>query len=102
MIIILTGTNGAGKGTLLGFFVNRGFKHYSMSGFSIEEVKRQNLDVNRDNTRLVANDLRKNFGPAYISEELYKKALIDGGNVVIEAVRSPGELDPFIDKSDIF
>jgi dephospho-CoA kinase len=40
---------------------------------------------------LVANDLRKTNGPSYIAEELYKKALEEGGNGVIESIRNLGE-----------
>lgn len=101
MIIILTGTNGAGKGTMLKFFKDKSFMHYSMSGFIIQEVRRRNLEVNRDNTRKVANDLRERNGPSYISRTLYEYALQTGGNIVIEAMRCPGELEPFLNQSGV-
>ena len=60
MIIIgITGTLGAGKGTIVDYMVNNlNFVHYSVRGFISEEIKRRGLEVNRDNLTAVANDLR--------------------------------------------
>ena len=91
MILGITGTNGAGKGTVVEFFKAHGFAHFSNSGLIIEEIERRGLPVNRDNTRLVANDLRKKFGPAYLVEENYARASAAGGDAVIEALRVVGE-----------
>ena len=66
MIIGITGTLGAGKGTIVGFLKERGFSHYSVREFLIEEINRRGLEANRDSMILVANDLRANFGGSYI------------------------------------
>jgi dephospho-CoA kinase len=95
MIIIgITGTLGAGKGTIVEYLVNnRGFKHYSVRQFLIEEIEKKGLPVNRDTMTEVANNLRANHTSSYIIEQLYKKAVNSGGNAIIESIRTPGEVD---------
>lgn len=93
MIIGITGTNGAGKGTVVDYLVENGFKHYSGRGFITEEIQKRGLPVNRDNTRLVANDLRQQHGPAYIAESLYARAQATGGDAIIESIRAVGEAE---------
>ena len=69
----ITGTLGAGKGTIVDYLVkNRGFVHYSVRAFLTEEIKRRGLEVNRDTMAMVGNDLRAKHTPSYIVEELYK------------------------------
>jgi dephospho-CoA kinase len=94
VIIGITGTLGAGKGTLVDYLVNeKGFVHYSVRDFLIREIQRQGLQVNRDSMTQVANKLRAQHSPAYIIEELYKEASISGKNAIIESIRTPGEVD---------
>lgn len=87
MIIGITGTNGAGKGTVVDYLVEKGFTHYSAREFITEEIQERGLPVNRDNTRLVANSLRQEHGPAYIIESLYRRAQATGGDAIIESLR---------------
>lgn len=93
MIIGITGTNGSGKGTVVDYLVEKSFAHYSMSGVIIEEIKKRGLAVNRDNTRLVGNNLRKTHGPAYLVETNYERAMQAGGDAIIEALRAIGEAE---------
>lgn len=95
MIIIgITGTIGAGKGSLVDYLVKKyNFSHYSVRTFLEEEIQRRGLPNNRDSMVLVSNDLRATHHPGYIIEELYKKALILGKNSVIESIRTVGEID---------
>jgi len=93
MIIGITGTLGAGKGTVVEFLRERGFEHYCVTSFISEEVVRRGLILNRDNLVFVANDLRAKFGPGYIVEQLYKKAKEKGGDTIIESLRCPGEIE---------
>ncbi|RLD88152.1 MAG: hypothetical protein DRJ09_08920 [Bacteroidetes bacterium] len=93
MIIGITGTIGAGKGTIVDYLKeNRGFKHYSARDFISEEVVKRGLPVNRDTLTATANDLRKNFSPHYVIEQLFYRAQQQGGDAVIESVRTPGEI----------
>ena len=93
MIIGITGTLGSGKGTVVEFLKERGFEHYSMSGFIAEEIKRRGMPVNRDTLTDVGNDLRKQFGPTHIGGTLLKRAKETGGNAVIESLRAVGEVE---------
>lgn len=94
MIIIgITGTLGAGKGTIVEYLVQKmGFQHFSVRGFISEEILRRGLAVNRDTLTLVANDLRANHSPSWIVDQLFTQALKTGKNCVIESIRTPGEV----------
>ncbi len=94
MIIGITGTNGAGKGTVVEYLVTqKGFKHYSARKFFTEELNLRGLPVNRDTMTEVANDLRTKFGPSYFTEQAIARAEKEGGDVVIESIRSVGEAE---------
>jgi dephospho-CoA kinase len=94
MIIGITGTNGAGKGTAVDYLVEKkGFAHYSVREFLLEEVKRRGLPEDRSSLREVANDLRKEYGPSYVGEQLLERANLIGGDAVIESVRTIGEAE---------
>lgn len=94
MIVIgITGTLGAGKGTIVEYLKTRGFGHFSARDFIVEEVERRGLAVNRDTINMTANSLRQAHGPAYIIESLYKKAAATGNNTVIESLRVIGEVE---------
>jgi len=93
LIIGITGTLGAGKGTIVDYLVKtKDFLHFSARAFVTEEIVRKHMIVNRDSMRLVANDLRKKHSPSYIIDELYKMAQASGKNSIIESVRTPGEV----------
>lgn len=96
----LTGTNGAGKGTVVEYLVTKGYRHFSVGGFLKEEIKRRGMPVNRDSMTEVANDLRQRFGPSYIVEQLFLEAQRRGQNCVIESIRTPGEVEFLKKQSD--
>lgn len=95
MIIIgITGTIGAGKGTVVDYLIkSKNFKHFSARGLLIEEIEKRGLENNRDSMVAVGNDLRENFGPGYIAEELFKRACESGDNAVVESLRTVGEIE---------
>lgn len=103
MIIIgITGTLGAGKGTIVEYLVNhKGFRHFSVREFLIEEIKKRKLEINRDTMSWIANHLRKKYSSAYIIEQLFNKALQCKKNSIIESVRSIGEVE-FLRSKDNF
>src|SRR3989344_3666535 len=97
MIIGITGTLGAGKGTVAKYLVERhNFMYLSVRNFLAAEVLRKGLIVNRDTITATANDLRAKHGPGWIVEQILDKALgqtkaLRQRDVVIESIRSVGE-----------
>ncbi|MCL2435611.1 MAG: AAA family ATPase [Lentimicrobiaceae bacterium] len=92
-IIGITGTIGAGKGTIVEYLVkNYGFQHYSVRNYLIQEAQKQNLPLNRDTYVMLANRLREIHAPSFIIDELYKEAAKNGENAIIESIRTPGEI----------
>ena len=100
MIIGITGTNGAGKGTIVKVLIEKGFKHYSVRDYLIEEIELRGMEVDRNSMIFVANDLREKNSPSYIIEELYRRAERDEGDVVIESIRNVGEVKALKEKND--
>lgn len=92
-IIGITGTLGAGKGTIVDYLREHyGYKHYSVRQYLIEEATRRGMELNRDTFVVVANDLRAQHSPSYITDQLYLQAAENGENAIIESVRTPGEV----------
>jgi len=93
VVIGITGTLGAGKGTIVEFLKDKyGFSHYSVRDYLIEEIKKRKLKVDRDSMTMVANELRANNSPSYITDQLYLKAVSENKNCIIESIRTPGEI----------
>ena len=92
-IIGITGTNGAGKGTVVEILKLIGFRHFSAFDILIEVVNRLNMPQNRDSLIFVGNKLREEFGSEYVAEELIKKAQLSKGDAIIESIRTIGEVN---------
>jgi len=92
MIIGITGTLGAGKGTVVEYLMTKGLHHYSAREFITREIIKRGMLVNRDSMVRVANDLRAQHGPAYVIASLYEEAAAVGGDCVIESIRTSGEV----------
>lgn len=92
-IIGITGTLGAGKGTIVDYLTKeKGYSHYSVRAFITEEIIRRGMEVNRDTLTMVANDMRAKHSPSYIIDMLYQRAYEAGHDAVIESIRSTGEI----------
>ncbi len=101
LIIGITGTLGAGKGTIVDYLVReKGFAHYSARDFIVEEIKRRGLPVNRDTMTPMANELRETHGPSYIVDELYAKAISAAKDALIESIRAVAEAESLKEKSN--
>lgn len=92
IIIGVTGLNGAGKSTLADRLKHiHGFAHLSFRDFLTQRLEQQDIDVNRENMRNLANELRKEHGSSYILEQLLNHASESEQPVVIESIRTVGE-----------
>ncbi|HHN47923.1 MAG TPA: hypothetical protein ENN08_03155 [Bacteroidales bacterium] len=94
MIVIgITGTLGAGKGTMVDYLAReKGFEHYSVRAYLVEEIESRGMPVNRNSMVVVANDLRTCNSPSFVTDQLYERAMKSGKNCVIESIRTPGEV----------
>lgn len=103
MIIGITGTIGAGKGTIVDYLVEKyAFQHYSVRNFLIDEAEKRGLPLNRDVYVAIANELREQNSPSFITDQIHKIAITNGGNAVIESIRTPGEIESLRRKGDFF
>lgn len=100
-IIGITGTLGAGKGTIVEYLCkNYGYKHYSVRNFLINIINSKGEVPDRDSFVKTANDLREQYGPAYIIQQLYKQALQSKTNCIIESIRTLGEINSLKQQDD--
>ena len=104
MIIIgITGTLGAGKGTIVDYLVNRKkMIHLSVRAFLIREIEKLGLPNNRDSMTFLANKLRAENSPSFIIDELFKEALSQGKDAIIESIRTPGEIVSLREKGSFY
>jgi len=104
MIIIgITGTLGAGKGTVVDYLVGiKGFRHYSVREFLLTEIRKRGMPENRDSMFHLANELRARYSPSWVTDQLYNEAVASGQNCVIESIRTPGEADSLRSKGHFF
>lgn len=103
MILGITGTFGAGKGTIVDYLVkNKNFKHFSMGDYIAEQVKKDGKQVTRDSLMEKGNKLRAEHGPSFIAQELYKLAQKSGANCIIESLRTPAEVQILKGKGEFY
>jgi dephospho-CoA kinase len=103
IIIGITGTLGAGKGTIVDYLISHhGFRHFSVRGFLTDIISKKGLELNRDSMVLVANELRANHSPSYIAEQLLIQAEECGGKCIIESIRTVGEVTALKKKGNFY
>lgn len=102
-IIGITGTLGAGKGTIVEYLLNHhGFRHFSVRSFLSRRLAEKGLPIHRDNMVELANALRRERGPSAMAEILYEEAVSAGGDCIIESIRTPGEIDALSNKGNFW
>jgi hypothetical protein len=92
-VLGITGTNGAGKGTVVEYLSGKGYIHLSVGDYLSDMIKETGSIVNRDTLRETANQLRIKYGPAHIIEQLYMTAKKKKNNCIIESIRTVGEVE---------
>lgn len=90
MIIGITGTNGAGKGTVVDYLVkNKGFAHYSVRKYIEAEIEKRGMPLNRTSMNIVGNDMRERHGIDYWDKLIFGDARAQGArDIIIESVRN--------------
>ncbi|MCW5909299.1 MAG: AAA family ATPase [Chitinophagales bacterium] len=93
-IIGITGTLGAGKGTIVDYLTkHHGFLHFSVRGYLTKIIEQRGMELNRDSLVAVANELREKNTPSFIAEELFREAQQAGKDCIIESIRTVGEIN---------
>ena len=103
-IIGITGTLGAGKGTIVDYLTqHHGFQHFSVRGYLTKVIKAKGMEVNRDTLVATANELRAQNTPSFIVEELYREAKETGRDCIVESIRTIGahSIPEFIKKDSV-
>jgi len=101
LIIGITGTNGAGKGTVVDYLVQKkGFKHFSARAYITKLLEKEALKPDRENLINKGNELREKYGPSAITDLLYEGATKTGGDCIIESIRTVGEIESLKRKGD--
>ncbi|MDE5559185.1 MAG: AAA family ATPase, partial [Bacteroidales bacterium] len=101
VVIGITGTLGAGKGTVVDYIVSHlQFKHFSVRDFLTAEIQKNGLAVNRDSMTETANRLRAAHGASYIVDQLFEQAVAGGQNAIIESIRATAEVEALRKKAE--
>ena len=102
-IIGITGTLGAGKGTIVDYLTqHHHFQHFSVRAYLSAIIKAKGLEVNRDTLVATANELRAANSPSFIAEELYRQAKESGVDCIIESIRTVGEVNALHSKGNFY
>lgn len=101
MIIGLTGTNGAGKGTVAEFLKSLGYSYNSLSDAIRDELASLGLEASRENLIAAGNRLRETFGPAILAQRILQK-LDRENNHIVDSVRNPHEVEALRERNDFF
>lgn len=94
MILGITGTDGAGKGTVVDYLVHsKNFTHCSARAIWEQEFLNRGIESSRVNMRLVANEMRAQFGNDFLVTYYLKKIVEENlQDVVIESIRTIDEV----------
>jgi dephospho-CoA kinase len=95
MLIGITGTDGAGKGTVVEYLVKQhGYLHFSSRGLITRELLRRGLPTDRPHLRQQANELRATHGDDYLVQtaltSVREQALV---YMIIESIRAVAEAE---------
>jgi dephospho-CoA kinase len=95
LLIGITGTDGAGKGTVVAKLVEQwGFVHYSARALLLEKLIEQAHEPTRANMRLIANEMRAAYGNDYLVQHyLARRAVEKPPRCIIESIRAVAEAE---------
>ena len=104
MIIGLTGTYAAGKGTVAEYLIGKGFQYYSLSDELRLLLREKGIPATRDNLTSAGNQLRKKYGPAFLAELAIKRlrGAPSVASAVVDSIRNPGEIAALREFKDFY
>ena len=95
MILGITGTDGAGKSTVVAYLVEqKRFVHKHVRTMLLKEADKKGLPHDRESMRLVANMLRKDNGDDFVVRRFLDEAREERlTNVIVDSVRTIAEAE---------
>jgi len=102
-IIGITGTNGAGKDEVATYLVQKGFTHYSVRKYLVDELGRRGVSpIDRIAMIRLGTDLRGERGPEYfVSLFMAQAEKSNVSKIVIDSIRNPFEAQALKDAGGI-
>jgi len=101
MIIGLTGTLCAGKGTVSQFLKQRGFSYYSLSDTLREYLDSIGLERTRENLINTANELREKHGAGILARWVSEN-VGETENAIVDGIRNPAEVEELRKRTDFY
>ncbi|KKT48960.1 MAG: hypothetical protein UW41_C0014G0004 [Candidatus Collierbacteria bacterium GW2011_GWC2_44_18] len=92
-VIGLVGPIASGKGEVAKYLRGLGFLALSLSDRVREEVRARGLPMSRENLQNIGNELRETFGGHVLAERTLEMLADIEGNIVIDSIRNPSEID---------
>jgi len=89
-VVGLSGPNAAGKGLASQFFLEKGFKYFSLSDVVREEALKNGLTTSREHLILTGTELRAKYGMSILAERTFDK-LVEKS--VVDSFRHPSEVE---------
>ncbi|MBI2175763.1 AAA family ATPase [Candidatus Woesearchaeota archaeon] len=104
MIIGLTGTLAAGKGTVAEYLIGKGFQYYSLSDELRLLLREKGISPTRDNLTKAGNELRRKYGPAFLAELAIKRlrGAPSVASAVVDSIRNTGEINALRELKDFY
>lgn len=91
MIIGITGTIGAGKGTVVEYLKTKGFAHYSSSGILKEVLVERGLPATRLNMSTLADELMRTYAGGVLELSHTRATNAGEDNYILEAIHRENE-----------
>jgi len=89
-ILGLTGYMGSGKGEIVKYLVEKGFKYISLSDIVRQEATSRGLDLTRENLQNTGNELRATYGAGVLGMKVREIVSADlNSDWIIDGIRNP-------------
>lgn len=97
-IVAIVGMPGAGKSEVAAFFQKKGYNYLRLGQLTLDQIKKQGLEPNEANERIIRELLRRKHGMAAFAKLNFPKIEEFKGNVIIDGLYSWEEYLAFKEK----